>query len=127
MGSHRPPSPRRLTSEVEEAIKRAATVDLDDMLGSAPHQSLAQLQPRSGLRNPRGLGSDCLFKPQIGQGQRRSLTDCDLNVSARVLAAIVARGAPLDGAKNIRLSLLTARMAKPPIGLVWRQKATFFT
>ena len=32
------------------------------------------------------------------------------------------------GAKNMRLSLLTPRTAKPiPSGLVWRKKATFFT
>ena len=107
-----------------DTMKRAATVDLDDILGGAPHQSLDQRRmachcsPRSGLRNPRGLGSDWPLQTTDRSRPTRSLTDCGLNVSAHSLAAIVARGAPLDGAKNVRLSLLTARMAKPnPIGL----------
>ena len=48
-----------------------------------------------------------------------------------ILYSIITNQAAINalfGLKNISLSLLTARMAKPSQnGLVWRQKATFFT
>src|SRR5580704_6227874 len=96
-------------------------------------------QDTTRLRNRTGIqaGTDMITTPLFDRGRGYPVSlDSVLMVhshSAAVanLYSITTNQAAISalfGAKDISLSLLTARIAKPSQnGLVWRQKATFFT